>query len=571
MFTIERDTKINIAIADKKHRDLIYKIRHQVYGIELRQHSTNLTGALSDSLDQFNIYLVATFGDEILGFVSITPPNQLYSVDKYFARESFPFSFDDGLFEVRLLTVLKPFRNTNVAALLMYSAFRWIESRKGTRVVAIGREEILSVYTKVGLESLGLRTKSGEVWYQAMTAPIESLKRKARSKTFLLSKLKEQINWKLDVPFDRPFTCYHGGAFFKSIGEEFESLEKSRDIINADVLDAWFAPSPKVIEALTEYLPWLVRTSPPTNCEGLVGKISQVRGIPEDNLLVGAGSSALIYLTFREFLNRSSRVLILDPTYGEYAHVLEQIIRCRVDRFVLHKEAGFKVIAEALEEKIQNNYDLVILVNPNNPTGQYLDRDVLQDMLHRAPKKTLFWIDETYIDYIGKNNSLEEFAWKNENIIICKSMSKVYALSGMRVAYLCGSKTLLEKLKILTPPWVIGLPSQVAATTALKDAAYYEDRYRETHLLRKNLAHDLTALCGIKTFSGTANFILCELDKNIEKNDVLEQCKNHGLFIRDVASMGYSLEKNMIRIAVKDEKTNKRMIDILQKITRRAI
>ena len=150
-------------------------------------------------------------------------------------------------------------------------------------------------------------------------------------------------------------------------------------------------------------------------------------------------------------------------------------------------------------------------------------------------------------------------------------MSKVYALSGMRVAYLCASDTLLNRLKIFTPPWVVGLPSQVAATAALKDVAYYESCYQKTHLLRESLAHNLTTLCGIRVLSGTANFILCEIQKNLEKDYLLEQCKNQGLFLRDIASMGSSLEKNLIRIAVKDEKTNKRMVDILQKIGKQAL
>jgi len=63
--------------------------------------------------------------------------------------------------------------------------------------------------------------------------------------------------------------CFHGGAFFKAIGVEFEHLERRHHVINADVLDAWFDPAPKVIAALVEKLPWLLRTSPPTNAEGL--------------------------------------------------------------------------------------------------------------------------------------------------------------------------------------------------------------------------------------------------------------------------------------------------------------
>ena len=94
---------------------------------------------LSDPLDEFNVYIVATQGGRIAGFVSITPPGYgRYSIDKYLSRDKLPFSCDEGLFEVRILTVAEAYRGTPAGALLMYAALRWIESHGGQRVVAIG-------------------------------------------------------------------------------------------------------------------------------------------------------------------------------------------------------------------------------------------------------------------------------------------------------------------------------------------------------------------------------------------------------------------------------------------------
>ena len=102
--------------------------------------------------------------------------------------------------------------------------------------------------------------------------------------------------------------CFHGGAFFKAIGDDFKSLDRATSIINADVLDAWFPPAPAVIDSIREYLPWLLRTSPPTDAEGLVRTIAAVRGVPDECVLVGSGSSDLIYLALREWLSPASRV-----------------------------------------------------------------------------------------------------------------------------------------------------------------------------------------------------------------------------------------------------------------------
>ena len=165
-------------------------------------------------------------------------------------------------------------------------------------------------------------------------------------------------------------TSYHGGAFFDAIGREFDDLERVGDVISADVLDAWFPPSPAVIEVLREHLSWAVGTSPPTESEGLVSRIAQTRGVSRESLLAGAGSSSLIFLALRHWLTQESRALVLDPSYGEYAHVLENVIGCSVDRLVLSRADGYQVDIERLERRLRGRHDLVVIVNPNNPTGR---------------------------------------------------------------------------------------------------------------------------------------------------------------------------------------------------------
>jgi hypothetical protein len=117
-----------VSVAVAAERKAIYRFRHDVYARELEQHGTNSSGCLRDSLDDRNVYLVAKVQGEMAGFISITPPARAtYSIDKYFSRDKLPFPFDDRLYEVRLLTVLKPQRGGESAALLMYAALRWVE------------------------------------------------------------------------------------------------------------------------------------------------------------------------------------------------------------------------------------------------------------------------------------------------------------------------------------------------------------------------------------------------------------------------------------------------------------
>ena len=558
-------TAFRVAEAGPTERDLIYQWRHSVYARELHQHPENADGCLVDALDLFNRYLCVWQHGELAGFISITPAgHNRYSIDKYFPRESLPFAVDDRLFEVRLLTVLPKARGSETATLLLYAALRWVESRGGTRIVGIGRDKVLSLYLKAGMRPSGMKIRSGAVDYELIQAPTTDLRGHLANHARLLDRLESTTDWDLDVAFRTPAPCFHGGAFFDAIGPRFDDLARRDQIINADVLDAWFPPSPKVLAALEAHLPWLLRTSPPTRCEGLVETIAGIRGVKPGNILPGAGSSDLIFRARRHWLDRESSVLLLDPTYGEYAHVLERVIGCHVDRFTVDEKNGYRIETNALIDVVQEGYDLVVLVNPNSPTGQHLDRDTLVSIIRQVPRRTRVWIDETYIDYVGAAQSLEGFASSSDSVIVCKSMSKVYALSGARVAYLCAGAHQLEDLRAITPPWIVGLPAQVAAVEALKDTEYYAGCFAETHALRSELSEELTCL-GWRVIPGCANFLLAHLPEDgPDAAELVARCAAAGLFIRNAAGMGTSFGPRVVRIAVKDRETNRRMIAILQ-------
>jgi histidinol-phosphate/aromatic aminotransferase/cobyric acid decarboxylase-like protein/GNAT superfamily N-acetyltransferase len=559
---------LTIALAGEQDLGTIYRLRHEVYARELGQHPVNAEERLTDSLDGHNLYITASQNGKIIGFISITPPSSpRYSVDKYFPRESIPFPFDDKLYEVRLLTVISPRRGHDINIVLMYAALRWAEAHGGTRIVSIGRRDILGLYQGVGLKLLGRTAQSGAVTYELMTETIAGIHNYLCRIDRVMSRIHENVDWQFDFPFWPSNGCYHGGAFFQAVGVEFDRLETRGDVINADVLDAWFPPSPKVQLALRDNLDWLISTSPPTGCEGLISVIARVRGLSPDCVLPGAGSSDLIFRAFRQWLNVGSRVLILDPTYGEYPHVLEKVVGCKVDRIALPAEQGYRFNPALLDEHAGRAYDLVVIVNPNSPTGHAVPAEALREALQRLPVTTRVWLDETYVEYVGADQSLERFAASRPNIIVCKSMSKVYALSGLRVAYLCASPQVVNELRPLTPPWVVGLLAQVAAVNALEDPEYYAARHQETRALRYQLAEELAAIPGLKVFPGVANFLLCQLAAGgPDAATVVKRCRTRGLFIRNAGAMGCSLGNQTIRIAVKNADTNQRIVNILKSI-----
>ena len=360
-------------------------------------------------------------------------------------------------------------------------------------------------------------------------------------------------------------SCFHGGAFFEGIGVEFNNLDEKDNIISADVLDAWFPPAPKIQEVIQSYLPWIIKTSPPTNSEGYIKTISEHRTLNRESILPGAGSSDLIFRIFNQWLRPSSKVLILDPTYGEYSHILNKIIKCKVERLELKREEGYNINIDKLREKLNQKFDLFVWVNPNSPTGLHINKNEVERLLLNNKGCERIWIDETYVEYAGREQTLERFAEKSNNVFVCKSMSKVYALSGLRAAYLCANPNNIRPLKRITPPWVISLPAQIAATYALKQEDYYIKKYQETHELRDKLELQLKQIGIDEIIPGIANFIMFHVGNDkFSASRIVNECKLKKLYLRDLSGMGTSFKDDAIRMAVKDLNTNNKMIAILR-------
>lgn len=240
--------------------------------------------------------------------------------------------------------------------------------------------------------------------------------------------------------------AFHGGAFWDRVGPDFKHLDTMTSVIPADVLDAWFPPAPDVLRIFERHAETLSKCSPPVDGIGLKDAIAQSRVIDTSNISVGAGSSFLIFQAMRQWITQTSRVLILDPMYGEYAHVLTQVIGCEVRTLQLSRSNGYRLDVDQLVDQ-GKHVDWVVIVNPNSPTGSHVPASDLRSAINRLPSCVNVWIDEAYIDYVGPDQSLEQFASDRDNVVVCKSLSKCFALSGLRVAYLAAGKERIEEIR----------------------------------------------------------------------------------------------------------------------------
>lgn len=351
--------------------------------------------------------------------------------------------------------------------------------------------------------------------------------------------------------------AYHGGASFEAIGVDLAHLERAGQVITADVLDAWFDPAPEVLETLKQHLAFLLKSSPPSHAEGFVEEVARRRGVPPGSVLPGAGSSSLLFACLPRILEAGRAVLVLDPMYSEYEHIAGTLLGCPLLRLALREEDGFLAPAEALIDLVRRERpQAVLLVNPNNPTGRCWPKEEALELVQAAGGETLVVVDETYLEFAGEGLSLEAEAARRRNLVVVKSMSKVYALSGARVGYMVAHPDIAEGLARWLPPWPVGLLSQAAAMEALRHPEYYRMRYEETRELREEFRR---ALSGLNPLPSCANYFLIRPPAPAE---LAARLRARKIYVREFFSG--VLAGKYLRVTVRSREENQRIIEAMQ-------
>ena len=536
----------------------VTKLRYDVFAEELQQYSTNVDKRLDEPGQHF---VTLSSGRDLIGYVSInSPKDRRFRLENYFGSEVLDEIFKKVsekaiIHEVRGLTINRAFRNQGYANMLMMAALKFSHGNGADSIIAMGHTKVLPMYRSIGMHVFDQYSVSaGGVVFYPMIVSVQQLM------TLAGDEITDLTMQNLDQNDD---ACYHGGASWDESGFDFT---RRKELVVADVLDSPFPPCPEAMELITENIITTCQESPPTQCEPLIEKISQVRGVPGSNVLVSSGSSSLMFSLMPNLLDKDSRVLILSPMYGEYLHILTHLIGCHVTHFPLHPEEGF-VIEFASFVDVAREHDAVIIVNPNSPTGVYDSNmgEMIKHILSREKNDSsckMIWVDETYIEYVQDAVSLESLTSQYDELVVCKSMSKCYALSGLRVAYAVTANALL--LRKFIPPWAVSLPAQIGAIAALSNEEYYAEQYSIVHQNRAELNEQLVKL-GFLTYPSVANYILTKLPESVaySSSQFIALCREKDVFVRDAENMGVTLDSRYVRFAVRDKTENQRIIDCL--------
>ncbi len=282
--------------------------------------------------------------------------------------------------------------------------------------------------------------------------------------------------------------------------------------------------------------------------------IAEKKDIYIENILLGNGSDEVLDLIFRAFCepNRDN-IITLPPTYGMYG-VLANINAIENREIVLNEE--FQPNVDAILSAVDVHTKIIFLCSPNNPTGNSFSDESIIKILNNF--KGLVVLDEAYIDFS------EQKSWLNElndfpNLIITQTLSKAYAMAGLRIGILYASKPIISVLNKIKPPYNINILSQETAEKKLIQSTL-KAQVKKILVEKEKLIVTLKSTKFIeKIFPSDANFILVKVD---DANYRYQQFIEKGIVVRNRSNQ--PLCENCLRITIGNKEENEQVIEALK-------
>ena len=328
--------------------------------------------------------------------------------------------------------------------------------------------------------------------------------------------------------------CYHGGPDYA----ELESKGISVDgILDFSSNTNPFGPPPGISESLAKVD---ISQYPDSDATDLRRKLASILGISPNNIIVGSGSTELLRLIALAYLNVEDAAVIIEPTFGEYEMAC-RVVGASVVKDTLSADNLFRLdVQQMISSMGKNSPKIIFLCNPNNPTGQYLSRDELEQLLNAA-QDCLVVIDEAYVAFV-------DHAWpsmdlvERDNCIILRSMTKDFALTGLRLGYALAREDIIEILRRVCPPWNVNILAQRAGLLALESSEYVGQCSAKLKEAKDYLVKELSRV-GYDILPSSANFFMMKVGNAATFREYL---LGQGILVRDCASFGLS---EYIRIA----------------------
>lgn len=346
----------------------------------------------------------------------------------------------------------------------------------------------------------------------------------------------------------RSTACDHGGNIYKAAREL--GLPESRIIdFSASINPLGISKGVKAV--ITRNLDGLVHYPDPDS-DAFRRTVSRLHGIDPGSVLPGNGSTELIYLLPRALKPES--VLIPSPTFSEYERACRAGNESRVKRYELSKDDSFKISTGAFIDAMQG-CDMAFLCNPNNPTGQTLHKKDVLTIADAARKiQCVLIVDEAFIDFAPEDSVIGHVK-EYPNVIVLRSLTKFYALTGLRTGYGVLPNELLEKIREFKEPWTVNNLAQAAAVAALDDKKYKLET-RELIAKEKEHLENTFQERGVIFFPSSVNFYLLKINR---AGDLVSRLRGKGILVRNCSNFR-GLDESYVRIAVRTRSQNELLI-----------
>ena len=380
---------------------------------------------------------------------------------------------------------------------------------------------------------------------------------------------------------------FHGGNIYKIFREKNikEILDYSSNINPYGIPES-------LKKRITENLEILERYPDPDYVE-LRQKLSNLNKVNLSDIILGNGATEIIFL-FMKVIN-PKKILIVSPTFGEYERAVKATeisgdtvdLSCsngdnknienkkiEIEYFELKESDDFKLNIGNLKNELENKYDLLIICNPNNPTGKFLKLAQTEEILKECNKyDTKLFIDEAFIEFLadGMKESIINTEENKKNLFVTRAFTKFFAIPGLRLGYgMYFDKELEKKISEKKEPWSVNNFAEMAGLTVLDDAEYIEKTLKWIAEEKKYMYEKLNEISGIKVYETEVNFITGKIDEKLFSEGLnvkilREKMLEQGILIRDASNFKF-LDERFFRLAIKDRASNDRVIEAMKEI-----
>ncbi len=284
-------------------------------------------------------------------------------------------------------------------------------------------------------------------------------------------------------------------------------------------------------------------------------RLTEIKGVPSQNIFLGNGSDEAIDILYRAFCNPGiDNVITLPPTYGMY-EVSANINDIEIRKIKL--KADYQLDMEGISEAIDEHTKIIFICSPNNPTGNSIDRQDIETILVNF--SGLVVIDEAYINFSRQKTFIQELT-EYPNLVVLQTLSKAWGLAGLRIGMAFASEEIIEVFNKVKPPYNINEASQKLALEALQNVDQVNDWIKKTVAEREKLVKELALLdVVIKIYPSDANFILVNTS---DPKGIYQYLVKYGIIVRDRSNV--ELCEGSLRITIGTPEENIILINALK-------